>query len=504
MKSQAQRIGESDLSAARNEFVVPSPAARHLDFPRSKELTPIAVTVKQAAPLPDVTATRTGLTHGLKPDTLRLSNATTKRKGKSMSRRRGQAGHIEKSGKWFVVRYWQDIPGQEKRALKRERICPVIGPGSLSASARERRAKELIAASGVDSKEHFDRVVKVQTGVTMREQADAWYSLMSNPRRVGKNGRRTALSTLDSWKGIVESIKTELGGIPLSALVQNQQPVADFVTKLVNGGKGPKTVKNYFFVVKAIVASAKDVSTRKPLYPVAWDNEVLLMPRVNPKKQHRPTFTAAQVSQIVERVKGVYKMLFIVLAATGLRIGEAIGLKVENVLDGCYRLRIVEKNYAGRQEDFLKTDNGERFVELHSSVAKLLREHIGTRTQGFVFENEEKNALCASNILKRYLHPVLVGDDDTKGVTGKKAGEHAFRRFRDGHLRSQRCPSGLVKYWIGHSRNQDMSDLYDGSVNDEAYRMEIAEEMGIGFDLPVSCTDCTEKEKEATGAVASK
>jgi integrase len=226
--------------------------------------------------------------------------------------------------------------------------------------------------------------------------------------------------------------------------------------------------------------------------------------RIIPVYFGRPTFTAAQVSQIVERVKGVYKMLFIVLAATGLRIGEAIGLKVENVLDGCYRLRIVEKNYAGRQEDFLKTDNGERFVELHSSVAKLLREHIGTRTQGFVFENDEKNALCASNILKRYLHPVLVGDDDTKGVTGKKAGEHAFRRFRDGHLRSQRCPSGLIKYWIGHSRNQDMSDLYDGSVNDEAYRMEIAEEMGIGFDLPVSCTDCTEKEKEATGAVASK
>ena len=47
-------------------------------------------------------------------------------------------------------------------------------------------------------------------------------------------------------------------------------------------------------------------------------------------------------------------------------------------------------------------------------------------------------------------------------------------------------------------------DLYDGSVDDEAYRMEVAEDMGIGFDLSVSCTDCTEKEKEATGAVASK
>jgi excisionase family DNA binding protein len=52
MKSQAQRIGESDLSATRNESVVPSPTAGHPDFSRSKELTPpIAVTVKQAARL---------------------------------------------------------------------------------------------------------------------------------------------------------------------------------------------------------------------------------------------------------------------------------------------------------------------------------------------------------------------------------------------------------------------------------------------------------------------
>ena len=64
------------------------------------------------------------------------------------------------------------------------------------------------------------------------------------------------------------------------------------------------------------------------------------------------------------------------------------------------------------------------------------------------------------------------------------------------------APAGLLKYWLGHSRTEDMSDLYDGSVHDEAYRMEMAEKLGTGFVL--SCTDCTEKEKEATGAVTSK
>jgi hypothetical protein len=32
--------------------------------------------------------------------------------------------------------------------------------------------------------------------------------------------------------------------------------------------------------------------------------------------------------------------------------------------------------------------------------------------------------------------------------------------------------------------------------------MEVAEEMGIGFDLSVSCTECTEKTKTATELIA--
>ena len=468
--------------------------------------------VGEAAALSDVTTTGTGLTHGLERDNLRSSNATAKRTRKSMDRRRGQTGHEEKSGRWFVVRFWKDVPGQEKRALARVRICPISGPGSLNASQRKRRAKEIVQQSGADTQEHFDRVVLGSTSLTMREQADSWYAHMSNPRRIGKNGLPTAQSTLESWACIIDEIKADkLGDVPLSALVEDQQPVADFITKLVNTivprtgePMGAKTIKNYFFVIKSVVASAKHKSTRKPLFPVVWDNDVLLMPRVNPKKQKRPTFTAKQVTQIIERAVGQLRVLFILLAATGLRISEILGLKIENVLDDCYRLRIIEKNYRGRQEDRLKTPNAERFVELHSTVAVVLRKHIGERTSGWVFENEARNPLDASNLLTRHLHPILIGDEKTPGVTGWKAGEHAFRRYREGHLRKSGCPSGLDKYWTGHSLHQDMSDLYDGSVMDEAYRMEMAEKLGIGFEIPANCTDCTEKEKEATGAVASK
>jgi integrase len=226
-----------------------------------------------------------------------------------------------------------------------------------------------------------------------------------------------------------------------------------------------------------------------------------LLPAV--RKQRKPAFTSDQVSKIIERATGQYKVVFTVLAASGLRISELLGLKIVNVLDDGYRLRIVEKNYNGVQEDRLKTNSAERTVELHSSVAVLLRAHIGKRTSGWVFENGQRKPLNASNTLKRHLHRILIGDDETPGVTGVKAGAHAFRRYRNGWLRRKSCPSGLTKFWLGHTRVVDMTDNYDGSVEDEAWRLETAEQIGTGFDVP-SCTDCTEKEKEATGAVASK
>ena len=64
-------------------------------------------------------------------DTKVLTATPVKRRGKSMFRRTGQSGHIESSGRWWVVRWWMDTPGLEKRKHMRERICPISGPGSL-------------------------------------------------------------------------------------------------------------------------------------------------------------------------------------------------------------------------------------------------------------------------------------------------------------------------------------------------------------------------------------
>lgn len=102
-----------------------------------------------------------------------------------MSRRTGQTGHIEKSGKWWVIRWWTDVPGQEKRELKRAKLWPVAGPGALSASERKRRGREVIAGSGADTVEYFNELVKRQRAdvLTFEQQSKRWVELLQKRKR---------------------------------------------------------------------------------------------------------------------------------------------------------------------------------------------------------------------------------------------------------------------------------------------------------------------------------
>ena len=75
------------------------------------------------------------------------------------------------------------------------------------------------------------------------------------------------------------------------------------------------------------------------------------------------------------------------------------------------------------------------------------------------------------------LHPLL------EGLGQPKSGAHAFRRFRATWLRKQHAPEDLIRFWLGHA-NKSVADLYSKLKDDLTFRKKIAEEVGIGFELP--------------------
>jgi len=390
---------------------------------------------------------------------------------KSMSRRSGQNGSVQKDGNWYVVRFWKDVEGQEKRQRVREKICP-IGPGKLSASERERKAKEIIAASGADSVEHFNRVVRSIHATTFREQAAMWLTQMRNRRR--KPG---APSTLATWECALENwIYPSIGDAPLDSI--NNLVVKNLVATMDASGKlGASAIRAYVMTVKMVVASAIDEQGEQ-LYPRKWNHKFIDMPQV--KKPEPPAFIGNIVTAIVAAPKKKhYRMLHILCAAGGLRLGEALGIDIKNISPDCSTIKICQKVWRSKIQDFLKTKNGKREIDLHSSVAAMLKDFIGERNQGLLFQSRNGKPLSQSNILRRSLHPILVK------LKQPKCGAHAFRRFRDTYLKNHTStPLGLIKYWLGWAE-EDMSGLYDTIRHDMEFRKEVAEKAGLGFELPV-------------------
>jgi integrase len=335
--------------------------------------------------------------------------------------------------------------------------------------AWKRKAREIIEKSGADKPETLAASVASIDGVTFRKQADEWM--------VGTLKQDLAPSTLTGWQSYLDVwILPALGDLPLSAI---KKTAAQGFIDSMDGKLEPKTIANVWQVVPMVFASATNEDGDE-LYPRNW-RKMVKLPKVIKRKQNCPCFTKVVMDYLANSptIKRIMRMLFILCGATGLRIGEALGIRIEHVLDGGTRIRIVEKAWQGQIHDYLKTENGDREVDLDSQVAKLLMEYIGTRKSGLVFCSRTGKQLWQSNILRRHLHPAL------KRIGFAQSGEHAFRRFRDTHLRSVRCPAGLIDYWLGWAPD-NMPGHYDAVRHDLAKRKEEAEAAGVGFDLPLT------------------
>ena len=128
-----------------------------------------------------------------------------------------------------------------------------------------------------------------------------------------------------------------------------------------------------------------------------------------------------------------------------------------------------------RRLDTTKTEAGEREIDLAPQLAEMIQAHVGTRRSEFVFSTNKGGLLIQRNVL-RMLHSVL------KRLGMPKLGFHAFRRFRVTHLRKNMVPEDLIKFWIGHAP-QTVTDVYSKVKNDVKFRREVAEKVGLGFEL---------------------
>jgi integrase len=252
---------------------------------------------------------------------------------------------------------------------------------------------------------------------------------------------------LESWEGCLDNwINPNIADVALPEV--NNAVMRSLFAKMVGGGLSPKTIDTYSQVVKMVVASAVN-DEGEEIYPRKWNHEFIDMPVVEEEKQNTPTFSSDVMTGLARWKKERERMIFVLCGAGGFRVGEALGIEIDKHISPDFlTIFVQQKIHHGRLEQGLKTANGFRQVDLHPTIADLFKEFVGNRASGFLFCTRHGKPLSPSNVIRRHLHKALKELCYVNPFTGThKAGNHAFRRFRNTYLRNYAgCPEGLYEY----------------------------------------------------------
>jgi integrase len=119
-------------------------------------------------------------------------------------------------------------------------------------------------------------------------------------------------------------------------------------------------------------------------------------------------FTLDQVQQILAAVRGDYRDYFTTRFLTGMRTGEAHGLKWKYV-DFEHRLILIRETFVLGEDEYTKTDGSQRDIQMNQVVYEaLMRQFEATgKLSDYVFCNREGNPLDNDNFNDRVWAPLL-------------------------------------------------------------------------------------------------
>jgi len=344
---------------------------------------------------------------------------------------------------------------------------------SDSEGRREQQNEESRSVSVPCSLGHFNKVKAIEMGHTFREQAKKWLH-----QRMIRKRKPVKPATVRGWESYLERHLNPLIG-DMALPYVNNGTLKMLGEKLSDAGLSPTTIRDVAKVMRWVKASAVDENGDQ-LYPTKWNYEFADIPVV--ETQHTPMFTGEEITKIIAKVAKRERVIFVLFAASGLRAGELFGLEVKHF--DSHKITVAQSVWEGRVQT-PKTVNAFRHVDLHPAVAAMLRDFIGDRKQGFLFQTRTGTPFLQSNFLRSSLYPIL------KELGIEQQGFHGFRRFRVTHLESSCVPPALVRYWTGHATSSDgevvqqtVTDKYVKMAKDTKFRADIAERIGLGFDLP--------------------
>jgi integrase len=247
------------------------------------------------------------------------------------------------------------------------------------------------------------------------------------------------------------------------------------VEKLRRKDLAPATISKYMAPVKALFNDAMDDGLLNGNPAARLIINAKARPANEPDKPERvKTMTRAQLAAVLGAIRGEReRLLFDLLAQTGCRISEALGLDCPHVEDrgGRFTLTIEQQWYRGKLKRYTKSGNGMRTITLPPELGRRLWETCAVRT-GPLFATRSGKRLSARNmsrVLKR-----AEGDAKLPHVS-----PHSFRHTHGSMLLDEGWPITDVADRLGDDV-QTITKTYARKLRDRDRDVSFMDDLGNG------------------------
>jgi integrase len=356
-------------------------------------------------------------------------------KGGSMARKRYQKGCVILRGDVWYGRYRDDVIGQDGKVTRVLRNT-VLGSKKEYPTKRLAERKLELLLHRINAPEY--RPGRVATVV---EFAERWeFEILSKRKPSTREAAKSHLAA---------HILPFMGKLRLDAIgVENQQA---FVTHLVDK-VSPKTLVNVVGTLSSMLTTAKNwgyicegVSLKR-----------LALPDRGVKKEAR-CFTADEVRRILEFAGEPWRTMFAIAALLGLRAGEVLGLRAEDI-DLQKRILTVTQTAWYGQIQSTKSRESEQTLPIPGALVDLLKPYCSR--PGLLFLNKRGRPYTAEKVVQKRLWPIL------DALKIERAGFHAFRHAHTSLLLDGGASPKVAQRQLRHSDARITLGIYAHLVED--------------------------------------
>jgi integrase len=342
-----------------------------------------------------------------------------RKRSKSMSRRIGQNGTVEVRNGAYRGRWFEDVAGQSQR-VKRSVVLGFVK--EMRKSEARRKLRSIIEATGANSPSYVipssdlfaKRVAWWEENYLCRQKPSTQRTLKYHVRKY----------LLPKW---------------------SRHPVDCIMAERVNEWIGELSHLSPM--------SQKHIVTTLCLILGRWfGRKKISYASVKEEPQEAVCYTPDEMSSIISKAQGMWKVLFATAAETGARAGELYGLEVADI-DFARSIIHVRRSVWEGQKQSTKSRNANRAIDVQPCLITMLKDYLNERQEGLVFSSKNGKPLRNNNVLRRRLHPIL------QALSIRKGGMHGFRHGRVSFLIENNTPVEVIKAWIGHG-SERMVRLY--------------------------------------------